>query len=132
MYKRQWPATHGLSKTPAGTRPVISHKLRISQCRRSEGVEVAEPAAPAAKSLESARYPQHRAAACIQTNLLHDRIFLSTVILASLEPASADPFHLGLVDRNLALQILIQTPSLSVGIEMLEQIEKNLNALKHT
>ena len=36
--------------------------------RKSEGVEIAAPAASASKSLQSAGYPQRQAAACIQTD----------------------------------------------------------------
>ena len=62
------PATQGLS----GRRPVpvpgVSRRPRTGRLRAVGGLEAAEPAAPAAKPLESAGHPQPRAAASrIQT-----------------------------------------------------------------
>ena len=49
------------------TGPGVSRRPRSGRRRRSQGVEVAAPAAPAAEALDSAGCPQRRVAACIQT-----------------------------------------------------------------
>ena len=46
-------AIYGLSESPVLSGPGVSSKPRIGRCQRSEVVDVAYLAAPAAKSLES-------------------------------------------------------------------------------
>ena len=51
-----WPATDGLSGSPDVTGPAgMSSRPPSERRQRSEGIEVAAPAAPVAKSLESSR-----------------------------------------------------------------------------